>query len=48
MVINHMYTDQGQQMKILDIGAPVSIAGILWMTQYLEEFGLSIEEMKSV
>ena len=48
MVINHTYTDQGQQMMILDIGAPVSIAGISWMTQYLEEFDLSIEEMKSV
>ena len=35
-------------MMILDIGAPVSIAGILWMTQYLEEFGLGINEMKSV
>ena len=35
-------------MMILDIGAPVSIVGISWMTQYLEEFGLSIEEMKSV
>ena len=48
MVINHTYTDLGQQMMILDIGAPVSIAGILWMTQYLEEFCLCIEEMKSV
>ena len=34
-------------MMILDIGAPVSIAGVSWMTQYLREFGLTIEEMKS-
>ena len=37
----------GRQMMILDIGAPVSIAGVSWMTQYLREFGLTIEEMKS-
>ena len=33
---------------ILDIGAPVSIAGVSWMTHYLEEFNLTIDEMKSV
>ena len=35
-------------MMILDIGAPVSIAGVPWMKQYLEEFDLKIYEMKSV
>ena len=47
MVINYTYKDMGCQMMILDIGAPVSIAGVSWMTQYLREFGLTIEEMKS-
>ena len=47
MVINYTYKDMGCQMIILDIGAPVSIAGVSWMTQYLREFGLTIEEMKS-
>ena len=28
MVINYTYTDLGRQMMILDIGAPVSIAGV--------------------
>ena len=40
MMINYTYTDMGRQMMILDIGAPVSIAGVSWMRQYLEEFGL--------
>ena len=47
MVINYTYTEMGCQMMILDIGAPVSVAGVSWMTQYLREFGLTIEEMKS-
>ena len=38
----------GRQMMILDLGAPVSIAGVSWMTQYLEEFDLKIKDMKSV
>ena len=42
MVINYTYTDLGRQMMILDIGAPVSIAGVSWMKQYLEEFNLEI------
>ena len=47
MVINYIYMDLGDQMMILDIGAPVSIAGVSWMTQYLKEFGLKFEEIKS-
>ena len=38
----------GWQLMILNIGAPVSILGIPWMTQYMEEFGLRIENMKSI
>ena len=43
LVINYTYTDLGRQMMILDIGAPVSIAGVPWMKQYLVEFGLKVE-----
>ena len=32
---------------ILDLGAPVSLAGISWMEQYLQEFGLTIEQINS-
>ena len=31
LVINYTYTDQGRQMMILDIGGPVSVAGIPWI-----------------
>ena len=42
MMINYTYTDMGRQMMILDLGAPVSIAGVPWLEQYLEEFNLKI------
>ena len=48
LMINYMYKDVGRQMMILDIRAPVSITGVPWMEQYLEEFGLRINNMKSV
>ena len=48
MMIYYTYTDMGRQLMILDIGAPVSISGIPWMTQYLTKFDLNIEDMKSV
>ena len=48
MVINYTYTDLGRQIMILDIGAPVSLAGVSWMSQYLKEFDLTIGEMMSV
>ena len=48
MVINYTYNDKVRQMIILDLGAPVSIAGVPWMRQYLAGFGLEIENMKSV
>ena len=47
MKINYTYTESGKQLMILDIGAPVSLAGILWMEQYLQEFRLTIEQMNS-
>ena len=48
MMINYTYTNLGKQMMIFDIGAPASLAGISWMTQYLQEFGLTIEQLNSV
>ena len=48
MSINYTYTDMGRQMMILDIRAPVSITGVPWMEQYLEEFDLRIEDLKNV
>ncbi len=48
MVINYTYTDMGRQMMILDLGAPISIACVPWMEQYLEEFDLKIQDLKSV
>ena len=48
VMVNYTYTDLGRQMMILDIRAPLSLTGVSWMTQYLEEFGLKIEDMKSV
>ena len=34
-------------MMILYNGAPVSIAGVPWMEQYLEEFDLKIQDLKA-
>ena len=47
MTINYTYKDSGRQLMILDCGAPVSLAGIFWMEQYLQEFGLTIDQMAS-
>ena len=47
MKIIYTYKEIGCQVMILDIGAPVSIAGVSWLTQYLKEFGLTIDQMKS-
>ena len=41
--INYAYKDSGRQLMILDCGAPVSLAGISWMEQYLQEFNLTID-----
>ena len=48
MTINYTYTVMGWQLMILDIRAPVSIAGVSWMRQYLEEFDLKIGDMQNV
>ena len=48
MMINYIHTDMGRQMMILDNGAPVSITGVPQMKQYLEEFDLKIQDLKTV
>ena len=45
--INYTYKDSGRQLMILDCGAPVSLAGISWMEQYLQDFDLTIDQMQS-
>ena len=45
--INYTYKDSGRQLMILDCGAPVSLAGISWMEQYLQEFDLTIDQILS-
>ena len=45
MTIKYTCKDSGRQLMILDYGAPVSLAEISWMEQYLQEFGLTIEHM---
>ena len=35
-------------MMILDIGALLSLAGVSWMTHYSEEFGLKIQDKRSI
>ena len=35
-------------MMILDIRALVNLAGISWMTQYFQEFDLTVKQLKSV
>ena len=46
--INYAYKDSGRQLMILDCGAPVSLAGISWMEQYLQEFDLTIDQITSI
>ena len=38
MMINYTYKEMGRQLMILDFEAPVSMARVSWMTQYLKEF----------
>merc|ERR1712243_248943 len=40
------FTEKGKQVMILDLGAPVSLAGNEWMNQYLREHGLEIGDLK--
>ena len=48
VMVNYTYTNIERHMMILYIRAPLSLAGVSWMTQYLEEFRLRIEDMKSI
>ena len=48
MTINYTYKDSGRQFIILDFGAPMSLTGISWMEQYLQQFGLTRDQMNSV
>merc|ERR1711962_1777387 len=41
------YTEKGKQVMILDLGAPVSLAGNDWMNQYLKDHGLELKDLKS-
>ena len=34
--IDYAYKDSGRQLMILNCGAPVSLAGVSWMEQYLQ------------
>ena len=40
------FTEKGKQVMILDLGAPVSLAGKEWMEQYLKDHELELNEMK--
>ena len=40
------YTEKGKQVMILDLGAPVSLAGKECMNQYLREYELDIGDLK--
>jgi len=41
------FTEKGKQVMILDLGAPVSLAGNEWIKQYLEDHGLKLKDLKS-
>ena len=41
------FTEKGKQVMILDLGAPVSLAGNEWIKQYLEDHGLELKDLKS-
>ena len=40
------FTERGKQVLILDLGAPVSVAGTEWMNQYLKDHNLKVEDLK--
>merc|ERR1712240_943659 len=40
------YTTKGKHVMILDLGAPVSVAGKEWMDQYLRDYELELKDMK--
>merc|ERR1712115_141606 len=41
------FTEKAKQVMILDLGAPVSVAGNEWMNQYLKDHGLELKDLKS-
>merc|ERR1711867_232478 len=41
------FTEKGKQVMLLDLGAPVSVAGNEWMNQYLKDHGLEVKNLKS-
>ena len=45
ILVNH--TEKGKQVMILDLGAPVSLAGKEWMDQYLKDHELEVGDMKT-
>ena len=38
--------EKGKQVMILDLGAPVSLAGKEWMDKYLKDHELEVRDMK--
>merc|ERR1712240_32820 len=41
-------SEQGNQIMILDLGAPVSVSGKIWMEEYLEKHGMELQELNKV
>ena len=41
------YTVKGEQVMILDLGAPVSLAGNEWIDQYLKDHDTEVRDMKT-
>ena len=41
------FTEKDKQVMILDLGAPVSIAGEAWIKQYLETHGIGLGDLKT-
>ena len=46
-VISVNFTERGKQVTILDLGAPVSVAGDAWIKQYLEAQGIELRDLKT-
>merc|ERR1712115_733886 len=44
IVVN--FTEKGKQVMILDLGAPVSVAGTEWMNQCLKDHNLELENLE--
>merc|ERR1712240_6159 len=41
-------SEQSNQIMILDLGAPVSVSGKIWMEEYLEKHGMTLQELNQV